>query len=62
MGLFEAEMSNNSFLLLGMGETGLLPIVFVVRSRYGTPFLGIMFSSTGILLLSSLSFQDLVAT
>lgn len=61
MGLFEAEMSSNSFLLLGMGETGLLPAVFAVRSRYGTPLLGIMFSSAGVLLLSSLSFQDLVA-
>jgi amino acid transporter len=44
-----------------MGETGMLPAVFVIRTRYGTPLLGIFFSSAGVLLLSSLSFQDLVA-
>eukprot|EP01018_Ginkgo_biloba_P008375 Gb_04957 [translate_table: standard] len=61
MGMFEAEMSSDSFQLLGMGERGLLPAVFAVRSSYGTPLLGILFSASGVLFLSSMSFQEIVA-
>jgi amino acid transporter len=60
MGLFEAEMSSNSFQLLGMGETGLLPQVFERRSKYGTPTLGILCSATGVAILSWMSFQEII--
>jgi amino acid transporter len=60
MGLFEAEMSSDSFQLLGMAETGMLPKIFAIRSKYGTPTLGILFSASGVLLLSWMSFQEIV--
>lgn len=60
MGLFEAEMSSDSFQLLGMGETGMLPKVFAKRSKYGTPILGILFSASGVIFLSWMSFQEIV--
>ncbi|PRQ19112.1 putative amino acid/polyamine transporter I [Rosa chinensis] len=61
MGMFVAEMSSDSFQLLGMAERGMLPEFFGKRSRYGTPVIGIMFSASGVLLLSWLSFQEIVA-
>ncbi|KAH9753651.1 putative polyamine transporter [Citrus sinensis] len=61
MGMFVAEMSSDSFQLLGMAERGMLPEVFAKRSRYGTPLIGIIFSASGVVLLSWLSFQDIVA-
>ncbi|KAG9154011.1 hypothetical protein Leryth_000530 [Lithospermum erythrorhizon] len=61
MGMFVAEMSSDSFQLLGMAERGMLPEFFAKRSRYGTPIVGILFSASGVLLLSWLSFQEIVA-
>uniref|UniRef100_A0A2P2IMN5 Putative polyamine transporter At1g31830 isoform X1 n=2 Tax=Rhizophora mucronata TaxID=61149 RepID=A0A2P2IMN5_RHIMU len=61
MGMFVAEMSSDSFQLLGMAEHGMLPELFSKRSRYGTPLAGILFSASGIILLSWLSFQEIVA-
>ncbi|XP_015085111.1 probable polyamine transporter At1g31830 isoform X1 [Solanum pennellii] len=61
MGMFVAEMSSDSFQLLGMAERGMLPEFFAKRSRHGTPILGIIFSASGVLLLSWLSFQEIVA-
>jgi amino acid transporter len=61
MGMFVAEMSSDSFQLLGMAERGMLPEFFGKRSRYGTPLTGILFSASGVLLLSWLSFQEIVA-
>ncbi|KAL3497999.1 hypothetical protein ACH5RR_040731 [Cinchona calisaya] len=61
MGMFVAEMSSDSFQLLGMAERGMLPELFAKRSRYGTPLVGILFSASGVLLLSWLSFQEIVA-
>jgi amino acid transporter len=61
MGMFVAEMSSDSFQLLGMAERGMLPEFFAKRSRYGTPLIGILFSASGVLLLSWLSFQEIVA-
>ncbi|GJP82727.1 hypothetical protein CLOP_g12972 [Closterium sp. NIES-67] len=60
MGAFEAEMSSDAFQLLGMAERGMLPEVFTYRSRHGTPVLGIVCSATGIVLLSWMSFQQIV--
>ncbi|KAL6180912.1 hypothetical protein ACLB2K_047570 [Fragaria x ananassa] len=61
MGMFVAEMNSDSFQLLGMAERGMLPECFGKRSRYGTPVIGILFSASGVLLLSWLSFQEIVA-
>lgn len=61
MGMFVAEMSSDSFQLLGMAERGMLPDFFAKRSRYGTPLTGILFSASGVILLSWLSFQEIVA-
>lgn len=61
MGMFVAEMSSDSFQLLGMAERGMLPKIFARRSRHGTPLVGILFSASGVVLLSWLSFQEIVA-
>ncbi|GAU18049.1 hypothetical protein TSUD_51600 [Trifolium subterraneum] len=61
MGMFVTEMSSDSFQLLGMAERGMLPEFFAKRSRYGTPFISILFSASGVILLSWLSFQEIVA-
>ncbi|WOL07798.1 putative polyamine transporter isoform X1 [Canna indica] len=60
MGLFEAEMSSDSFQLLGMSEMGMLPAIFAKRSKYGTPTISILCSATGVILLSWMSFQEIV--
>ncbi|XP_026387466.1 probable polyamine transporter At1g31830 [Papaver somniferum] len=61
MGCFVTEMSSDSFQLLGMAERGIIPEFFGKRSCYGTPSVGILFSASGVLLLSSMSFQEIVA-
>ncbi|KAL3621376.1 hypothetical protein CASFOL_036288 [Castilleja foliolosa] len=61
MGMFVAEMSSDSFQLLGMAERGMLPECFAKRSIYGTPPIGILFSASGVVFLSWLSFQEIVA-
>ncbi|KAK7250732.1 hypothetical protein RIF29_33356 [Crotalaria pallida] len=61
MGMFVAEMSSDAFQLQGMAERGMLPEFFAKRSRYGTPVTGILFSASGVILLSWLSFQEIVA-
>ncbi|XAR69198.1 hypothetical protein NMG60_11000699 [Bertholletia excelsa] len=61
MGMFVAEMSSDSFQLLGMADRGLLPEFFTKRSPYGTPLIGILFSASGVVLLSWLSFQEIIA-
>lgn len=37
VGQFEAEMSSDSFQLLGMAERGFLPKALAKRSRHDTP-------------------------
>ena len=59
-GQFEAEMSSDAFLLLGMAQRGFLPARLAGRSTRGTPGLAIALSSTGILLLVPLSFLQIV--
>ncbi|KAL6525930.1 hypothetical protein OROHE_015454 [Orobanche hederae] len=60
MGLFEAEMSSDAFQLLGMSEIGMLPSIFASRSKYGTPTFSILCSASGVLLLSWMSFQEIL--
>ncbi|RZB89561.1 Polyamine transporter PUT1 [Glycine soja] len=42
-------------------ERGMVPEFFAKRSRFGTPLVGILFSASGVVLLSWLSFQEIVA-
>ncbi|KAF2302147.1 hypothetical protein GH714_032950 [Hevea brasiliensis] len=51
MGMFVAEMSSDSFQLLGMAERGMLPEFFGKRSCYGTPLAGIFFSASAFVKL-----------
>ncbi|KAG1355426.1 polyamine transporter RMV1 [Cocos nucifera] len=61
MGMFVAKMSGYSYQLLGMAEWGMLPELFSMRSHRGTPVIGILFSASGVLLLSWMSFQQIIA-
>ncbi|KAG5606394.1 hypothetical protein H5410_027886 [Solanum commersonii] len=60
MGMFLAKMSSDSYQLLGMIELGMLPNFFAKRSCYGTPLISILFSASGVVLLSCLRFQEIV--
>lgn len=60
MGLFEAEMSSDSFQLLGMAELGMIPAIFARRSRHGTPTYSILCSAAGVVVLSFMSFQEII--
>ncbi|XP_020594989.1 polyamine transporter PUT1-like, partial [Phalaenopsis equestris] len=61
MGMFVAEMSSDSYQIMGMAERGMLPEVLGKRSKHGTPVIGILLSASGVVLLSWLSFQEIVA-
>ncbi len=61
IGQFEAEMSSDSFQLLGMAERGFLPACLARRSRHGTPTLAIILSSVGICTLSMFDFRQVSA-
>lgn len=52
IGLFEAEMSSDSFQVLGMAERGMLPKRLGIRSKYGTPTIGILMSASGVAVMS----------
>nr|GEU86428.1 amino acid permease-like protein [Tanacetum cinerariifolium] len=44
-----------------IGERGMLPEFFDKRPRYGTTYIRILFSASGVILLSQLTFQGIVA-
>ena len=58
VGQFEAEMSSDSFQLLGMAERGFLPAALARRSRHDTPTLAIALSSLGICFLTNFKFKQ----
>eukprot|EP00301_Raphidiophrys_heterophryoidea_P003339 c11512_g1_i2.p1 GENE.c11512_g1_i2~~c11512_g1_i2.p1 ORF type:complete len:406 (-),score=80.08 c11512_g1_i2:191-1408(-) len=60
VGLFEAEMSGDSFQLLGMAERGMIPRFFMYRSRFGTPTFGILLSAVSLSLCAFLSLQKII--
>jgi len=60
IGLFEAEMSGDSFQLLGMAERGMIPRLFMYRSRFGTPTFGILLSAVSLSLCAFLSLQKII--
>jgi amino acid transporter len=60
VGMFEAEMSSDSYQVLGMAQRGYLPKCFGARSRYGTPSVGILLSSLGLVPMLIFNFMQLV--
>lgn len=47
IGQFLAEMSSDSYQVLGMAERGYLPARLSQRSKHGTPTIGVLLSSVG---------------
>jgi len=60
LGQYQAEMSSDSYQLLGMSERGMLPKCLSVRSRFGTPTVGLLLSSVGIIIMISFEFMQIV--
>ena len=58
--LFQAEMSADAFILMGMSERGYLPKIFSIRSRHGTPTYGIILGTCVILALSTADLSTLI--
>lgn len=58
--LFQAEMSADAFILMGMSERGYLPKIFARRSQYGTPTYGIALGTVVILILSTADLSSLI--
>jgi amino acid permease len=48
--------------MLGMSERGMLPELFAIRSKHGTPTVAILFSASGVLLLSWMNFSQVGST
>ncbi|KAL3801991.1 hypothetical protein HJC23_010335 [Cyclotella cryptica] len=57
---FEAEMSSDAFMLMGMAERGYLPEVFKMRSKYGTPTAGIVVGTAVIISFGWADFGQLL--
>ncbi|XP_039136375.1 probable polyamine transporter At3g13620 [Dioscorea cayenensis subsp. rotundata] len=63
IGLYEAQLSSNTFQLLGMAELGLLPKALSKRSKwFNTPWLSILISTLITLSISFLSFSHIIAS
>ena len=61
IGRFEAELSSDSFLLMGMADRGYLPKFLSHRSPYGTPTVGILISFAVIILCLTKGLSTVVA-
>eukprot|EP00039_Didymoeca_costata_P004934 m.77082 g.77082 ORF g.77082 m.77082 type:complete len:519 (-) comp12600_c1_seq3:908-2464(-) len=59
-GMFLADMSANSFQLLGMADRGMIPKIFGVRSRFGTPTIGILLNMSMALLALFFELSELI--
>jgi amino acid transporter len=62
MGLYEAQMSSCVYQLEGQAELGFIPKFFGLRSRFNTPWVGILISTVITLAVSSMDFTDIVAS
>ena len=60
VGLFAAEMSSDSFQIMGMADRGQLPSALASRSAHGTPTLATLLSATGVVLLCGMSFEEIL--
>lgn len=61
LAMFEAELSSDSFKLMGMAERGHLPNLFKKRSKYGTPTNGIILGTLVIIVFGCADFGQLLA-
>lgn len=55
LALFEAELSADSYQIMGMAERGYLPSIFSKRSRHGTPTYGIALGTLVVVLMAGFS-------
>ena len=60
IGMFEAEMSSDSWQVAGMADRGIIPKIMGYRNKYGTPTYGILLSASGVLVLCWLSFSQVI--
>lgn len=58
--LFQAELSTESFQLMGMAERGYVPRIFAERSRHGTPTYGILLGTAVIVIMSASDLAQLI--
>lgn len=58
--LFLAELSSDSFQILGLAERGFLPSIFATRSRHGTPTYGILLGTTVIVVMGVTDLDHLI--
>jgi amino acid transporter len=58
--LFQAELSADSFQLLGMADRGHIPKLFSQRSRHGTPTNGIILGTAVIVVLGASHLDQLI--
>ena len=61
LAMYEAELSSDSFKLMGMAERGHLPKLFKTRSKYGTPTNGIILGTVVIIVFGCADFGQLLA-
>ena len=59
-GLYNAEMSGDSYTLYGMANKGMLPSLFSVRSRHGTPTNAIIFATIVVIVFSAAHLDSLI--
>eukprot|EP00659_Diplonema_papillatum_P009706 gene9706-15072_t len=60
IGMFQAELSSDSFQVMGMAERGMLPRIFMNRSVHGTPIYALALSTIGIVFLSTFDFHTII--
>jgi amino acid transporter len=60
IGMFEAEMSSDSWQVAGMAERGILPSFLGTRNKYDTPTYGILLSASGVACLCWMNFSEVV--
>lgn len=60
IGMFEAEMSSDSWQVAGMADRGILPAVLGTRNKYDTPTYGILLSASGVACLCWMNFSEVV--
>eukprot|EP00754_Rhynchopus_humris_P040095 Rhum_TRINITY_DN23143_c0_g1::Rhum_TRINITY_DN23143_c0_g1_i1::g.177125::m.177125 len=60
IGMFVAELSSDSFQVMGMSERGMLPSFFMRRSKQGTPTAALGLSAVGIAFLVTYDFHEIV--
>jgi amino acid transporter len=58
--LFQAELSADSFQLMGMADRGFVPKIFGIRSRHGTPTYGILLGVTVIVAMGHFNLDKLI--